>query len=85
MDSLYQLLDPKERTDIELKKEFADTQARIDKGLVYLEAHSGKEPLKTDQKYEVWIDTFLRYTERYHELVVKEKELLTEIEELNIN
>lgn len=64
-----------------LRSELADTQARMDKGRGYLEDHFAKEPPKSDPKYEAWEEVALKYLNRYHELVEKEKELLAKIEE----
>lgn len=79
MESLYQLLDSKEQVSIKLKRDLADTQEHIEAGVGYLESHFAEEPPKSDPKYEAWEEIALRYLNRYHELVEKEKELLAKI------
>jgi len=48
------------------KGDLAEVQARISKGLGYLEAHFAKEPPKSDPKYEGWdIITWWRERRRF--------------------
>ncbi len=85
------LLDRMERCGIEdkqskdnleaLRSELANTQKHIKLGLEYLGVHFAEEPPKSDPKYEVWLETALRYLNRYHELIEKEQELKSQLDD----
>ena len=66
-----------------LRSELVDTQGRIEAGVGYLESHFAKEPKKSDPKYPAWEEIALKYLNRYHELVERERELEAKISPQN--